>query len=578
MNAVVKDLVSKKLTPLWADKRTYKKRLELAFFAALAACFTFVFYGPLEMIVSGSASLIYNWRDVVWLLLGAFAVSCAALTFALPLLRGKIFNWAVSLVFAATAAGYLQGMFWNGTLGALTGDGIDWPQLKTELWQGLFAWAIVFVAVFLLLYLKRKWWRKAVCYVCILLVAMQAVPTVGIFCGLYDTAGNNNGINLTTQGMYQYSQKDNIFVFVLDRMDMDYVNQVLKKDPAFFDALDGFTAYDNAISAFARTKPALLQLLTGTEEGAYTTSYTDFYTDAWTADGKNILRDLDGAGYSVELYTELRYLFSDMDCCTKYVDNASRGLGELQAGIALEKFAQLSLYRYAPLALKPFFWSDTNYYNSDVFDATGPKAYAFDDYGHSAGFITAKANRSKSAFKLYHFTGPHAPYVLNADGTKNTEKNTSAREQLMGCMTILYNAMNRMKLEGIYEDATIIITADHGRAMDDTKPVQKETRIGLFYKPSGSAGTPLQWSSAPVCTDNLPATILKAAGADYSRYGTPLDEIPEDADIVRYYYKTAVVKELRREAILYTYEVVGDASDFKNWHLIREDEIPYGYN
>ena len=103
MNAVVKDLVSKKLPPLWADKRTYKKRLELAFVAALAACFTFVFYGPLEMIVSGSASLIYNWRDVVWLLLGAFAVSCAALTFALPLLRGKIFNWAVSLVFARPA-------------------------------------------------------------------------------------------------------------------------------------------------------------------------------------------------------------------------------------------------------------------------------------------------------------------------------------------------------------------------------------------------------------------------------------------------------------------------------------------
>lgn len=577
MNGIAKELVTKKLAPLWEDKRTYKKRLELAFFAALAACFTFVFYGPLEMIASGSGSLIYNYRDVVWLLLAAFVVSCAALSALLPLLRGKVFNWAVSLVFGVTVAGYLQAMLLNGALGALTGDGIDWPLLKDELWQGLLVWAGVIIAVFLLLYLKRKWWRKAVAYVCILLVAMQAVPAVAILCGAYDTTRNSNGINLTTQGMYQYSEKDNIFVFVLDRMDMDYVNQVLKADPDFFDALDGFTAYDNAISAFARTKPALLQMLTGCEDTAYKTDYNEFYTDAWKEDGKDLLRDLDAQNYSIEMYTELRYLFADLDYCTKYVDNAADSLGDLQAGTALEKFAQLSLYRYAPLALKPFFWTDTNYYNEGVFSAAAEKPYSFNDFGHAAGFITAKASRSESAFKLYHFTGPHAPYTLNADGTKS-EKATTAKDQLMGCMTILYNAMNRMKLEGIYEDATIIITADHGRAMDDTKPVQKETRIGLFYKPSGSAGTPLKWSSAPVCTDNIPATIIKSAGGDYSLYGTPLDEVAEDADIVRYYYKTAVVKELHREAVLYTYEVVGDASNFKNWHLVNEEDIPYGYN
>ena len=139
----------------------------------------------------------------------------------------------------------------------------------------------------------------------------------------------------------------------------------------------------------------------------------------------------------------------------------------------------------------------------------------------------------------------------------------------MGCFLHLFNAFDRMKELGIYENATIIITADHGSAYKDSTPLEKKVTIGLFYKPSGSAGTPLACSKAPVCTDNIGATIMKAAGlSDYSAYGAALDDVPEDAVITRYYYKSVAEKETWHEVSVYRYAVVGDANDYENWEFV----------
>ena len=241
----------------------------------------------------------------------------------------------------------------------------------------------------------------------------------------------------------------------------------------------------------------------------------------------------------------------------------------------LPKLLRLSAYRYAPMSLKPFFWEDTNYYNEDIFRPSNTSAYQFDDAGYAPGFTTATAQGESGSFKLYHFYGSHSPYTMNADGTASQET-TSVKAQTMGSFRNLMAAFAQMKQLGIYEDATIIITADHGSAVSDTKPLQKATRIGLFYKPAGSAGTPLVWSAAPVCTDNIPATLAKAAGIeDLTPYGTPLEAVAEDAQVTRYYYKTICTSGSYGETAYYKYAVTGDAADFGNWKLVEViDSLP----
>ena len=166
--------------------------------------------------------------------------------------------------------------------------------------------------------------------------------------------------------------------------------------------------------------------------------------------------------------------------------------------------------------------------------------------------------------------GSHAPYTLNADGTRSTEP-TTAVAQTKGCFTLVFEVLSQMKALGIYDDATIIITADHGAPVNDTKPLLKATRIGLFYKPSGATGA-LTLSSAPVSTANVAATLIASAGLEKPAYGLSLDQVTAENTPVRYYYKSISEPGGNNETAVCRYRVVGDAADFANW--ILEEEIP----
>ena len=568
-----KSQASKKLSALWADKRPFKKRFLMSMAATFAFCFTFIFFGPFEMAAFGSDSLVYNHKDVFWLLFLTTLIVTAVFGSLIALLKGKIYNYIVCFVCATTFAGYIQGIALNGSLGTLTGDAITWSEMRFELYLSIAVWLIIYIAFYLVMYLSRKVWTNVIYWCAGLLVLIQFIPTVGIFLGLFDLGdASMENCRLTTKGMYEYSSNDNVFVFVLDRLDYKYIERVQKQSPEFFDRLDGFTGYNNAISAFGRTRPALNHLMTGCEDLAYKVPTDEFYSASWKENGKDILGDLHSANYTTEFYTDVSDLCSDPEYVEKYIGNTFIGTKKLNKMTTLSKLMEFSAYKYAPTFIKPFYWTDTNYYNRDVLVSDDTRTYVFDDAAYADGFKAANSQRKENNFKLYHFDGPHAPYTLKVDGTRS-DTETSVEEQLMGCMNILYNAFDRMKELGIYDDATIIITGDHGMHQGDTKPVLAGTRTGIFYKPAKSSGTKLVWSSAQVCTDNIAPTILKAAGADYSLYGRALDDIGENEEVVRYYYKSATSKGSSNEITLYTYRVVGDASRIENWELISTEDI-----
>ena len=99
--------IKQKLSALWADKRSFKKRLLLSGSAMLAACFMFIFFGPLELIAFSGDSFIYSYRDVLWVLLCGFLIIWAVGTLLISLLRGKIFNYVVCSVFSFAVCGLL---------------------------------------------------------------------------------------------------------------------------------------------------------------------------------------------------------------------------------------------------------------------------------------------------------------------------------------------------------------------------------------------------------------------------------------------------------------------------------------
>lgn len=286
--------VSKKIKALWADKRPFHKRLILAGAAMAAACFTFIFYGPVEMVAFGGSSLTYSYMDILGIMAVAALLAFAAGTLAISLLKGKIFNYIVTFIFSVTVGGYLQALAFNGDMGSLNGNAIAWDQMKGELFINLFVWAVLFLVVYGILYFSRDLWKRMLIFGSAMLVIMQMAPLVGILTGMYDESGENDIADYAfmDSGMYAFSSNRNILVFVLDRMDFDYIESAVKKDPDILNGLEGFTGYTNAVSRYARTKPALNHMLTGSDSIAYDVPQTDYLRGSWTENGKDLLGDL----------------------------------------------------------------------------------------------------------------------------------------------------------------------------------------------------------------------------------------------------------------------------------------------
>ena len=73
------------------------------------------------------------------------------------------------------------------------------------------------------------------------------------------------------------------------------------------------------------------------------------------------------------------------------------------------------------------------------------------------------SEEKKSAFRFYHMRGPHAPFYLTEDlKYEPTGRMSSRNAQGTGSLKIVYAYLEQLRALGKYEDATIIITADHG--------------------------------------------------------------------------------------------------------------------
>ena len=239
----------------------------------------------------------------------------------------------------------------------------------------------------------------------------------------------------------------------------------------------------------------------------------------------------------------------------------------------------LSLYRTAPVALKPFFETDTTQANS-AYSLKNDERISLTDYAFyerlkSEKLNTTNENGEKGTFSYYIFKGCHAPYVFDENCEKTSEKVT-VKEATRGALTNVSEYLRQLKELGIYDSSTIIVTADHGRSgtlteLDDSRVVS------MFYKPAGSKGE-MKESLSPQQLINVQATVMKEMGLDYSKYGTPLDEVAENADIARYVYISGASEDLKtREENLITYEIKGDARDFSNWKIIDKFPIEYPF-
>lgn len=565
---------SKLKTFLFADDRKLKSRVLISLGACLAFVMTYFVAPIVEVFIGNTMFFEYTVAQTLPTVLISALVIFAVLFGLSFLLRGRLLNWYASLLVGLSLGAYIQSIFMNSSVGVLDGTEVLWKDLATEAVIGLVVWGLILFILFALQQFSKKIWTYATGFLCVLLCVMQLASTVGVF--FISEIDEKSTINATRVGEFDLSDKHNVIILAVDSFDITFAEEVMQNSPEYFDEFDGFTWYKNTTPHYSRTFPSVAYLFTG-ENSFYVNDYDTAMQTAW--DSSDFVEDMKNGGYNIRIYAHQKYVNPDGEFLMEYCDNYKEIVPEIDY-LKLEKeMITLSLYRTAPVALKPFFETDTTQANS-AYSLTNNERISLTDYAFYDRLKTDKLNKNnteseKGTFSYYLFKGCHAPYVFDENCEKTSEKVT-VKEATRGALTNVSEYLRQLKELGIYDSSTIIVTADHGRSGTLTE-LDAPRVVSMFYKPAGSKGE-MKESLSPQQLVNVQATVLKEMGLDYSDYGTPLDEVPEDADVTRYVYISGASEDLAtREENLLTYEIKGDARDFNNWKIIDNFPIEHPF-
>ena len=305
-------------------------------------------------------------------------------------------------------------------------------------------------------------------------------------------------------------------------------------------------------------------MLTGTEWNESTKD--NYYVDAYQ--NSDALKRMSEQQYDIGIYTEKNYL---SDTAKALTTNYGQVKWTYEPIETYEMMLKTSMYKMVPFTLKPRYV----YYSGDVFRlAKSDAAWNIENdipfYSRLMKEGVSVNSSLDNAFRFYHMRGPHAPYYLSEDiQYEPTGREVSVSSQGRGSLKIVYEYLEQMKKLGVYDDATIIITADHGQSyiMDSDKTSGQPDRTSrpiFIVKRTQEKGNSMKTSDAPVSQEELMPTILEAMSAERLDYGRTFNEIAEDEQRVRMY-----VDDYSYFSVEYIID--GDAADLESWSIKKAE-------
>jgi hypothetical protein len=454
----------------------------------------------------------------------------------------------------------------------------------------LLVWAAIFVAFIYLALSHEKIMRSVVVVASVALLIIQGVGVGSLFAEA--ASKPDTSVVMTEQGLFDVSDKKNVVVFVLDMTDTVQTEQAYAEHPEMLDGLTGFTWYQNATGTMIPTRYGIPSLLTGVSIQP-DESFEDFHS-TWYQQS-SFLDDVKSQGYSVDIYSDSA---TWDDASNEYVNDHADNVmplseyfsGSINVSGTLSTLYNAAFYRDMPWIAKPFFWYYTDQINNGMVDQSAAPddqapLYSMNDpaYADQLEEQGLSVNEDQvGSFRFIHLLGTHWPYTMDENGDY-VESGTDWETQMRGSFHIVTEYLDELKRLGVYDDTTVIITADHGIWTCPPGPITEPTTPIVFIKPAQSAeldSQPCAISQQPISQYDLHATILDAMGADqsvldhYGEYNTPIQDRQDSIDRPRYY--DATVSDGRQDTQLLQYEISGDVTNWDDWKLTGQEwDIPH---
>ena len=528
---------------------------------------TFIFFAPMEVVLLNHTEFHYTIGSFWWFQLILAFLAAGILTLVTMVLPRKARTVIASLSLGAGAAAWAQTIFMNGKMVRLTGAEMNVS--KTETIVNLAIWILIVAGIVIAALLLERRGKKAGIWMSIaagFLTALQLTAFLSLLMTT-DFAADSDTHSFTRKGEFELSSGTNVVVFLMDGADGEYVHQMMENYPELNEQLSGWVYYPNMTSKYSRTFPALTYMLSGGQN--HLDVPVKEYVDT-SFDNSDFLQNIYDAGTNIAIFTMDRsYISTSADGIIANARKGANRISDLNL-IGLEKgLARISLFKCLPYACKKLVSYDPAVLNIMAFKDR--YYYWYDPYVYNdfAGRDVMKTNgQYQKAFRFYHLWSAHRSATWD-DKLMMGKHEQPSYVRLRGSFLLLKTYCDEMKKLGVYDDALIIVIADHGESVGDPENlVQFRAACPLLmvkYPHSEETGQ-LTVSSAPIGQEDLFATITDALEAKRPNAGSgrAIQEITEGEERERYYYYTAENARGTPKRML-EYVIRGDAENFDNW-------------
>ena len=407
----------------------------------------------------------------------------------------------------------------------------------------------------MLLILKTKPGRKILVYLPSFLILIQLVGLISLMLTAPKEVYIVDYTKYDYSGEFDVAPGKNTIILVFDAVDNTYIKSLYNDNSELFEDFNDFTLYTNTCSVYDHTHFSLPQMMTGCGfNGEELADYNEFY------------ERLHNNGYEVDYY------FYEMDRTLpdirNYIDNCSieepaKDMLEVDYQDIFLQSAAMSWYQTMPYAAKMFVNAEELSFNKQLI-IKGAESEGI--YGNEEFLSALDLNindRTDNRLTMIHLNGAHY----------NWDESNEYMSMTVTCLDIAAEYIRQLKKLGLYDDATIILTADHGLHETLHNVCEPATPM-LMIKNAGAHGEAMAVTDAPVYHTDFPKTILIGAGlynetADGDRFGFSFYDFEESDERVRTWYDYD-------EGNFYAFTYSGDTSDLENCVNNMDCEvIPY---
>lgn len=566
------------LTIFWYCRRgefgkiNWKERIGFTVPIVLLYVFMSIFYFPNELYLSNKDEFPIKY-DVFFITtvgttLLMFVLCCSII---LLIRNDAAYSLCNIGLFALSIAGYIQSVFLNGALMSMDGSVQTWT-LFARFLNGLI-WIVLIGGCFGIYFYRKEIAPKGIRMISIYLFLVQFVSIAFMLISSGVMAKNNAELRLNEEGKLSVSKNENVILFIVDWFDGQIMDKLIAEDQTFTEPLQDFVYYSNATSRYAYTEQSVPYLLTGIRyhKDMNAAEYRDMAYEQ-----SDFLQEVNQNGYSIGVYTNTKYVSKSMDkwIINDFVQDRNEGFDYFRLA-ALN--VRTSRYKMMPYVLKAKYWYDTGNFDSIVADSryNNTDIQLYQEIKKD-GLYFEEGDKDK-AFRFIHLNGAHEPYTMDENVEEFLPDNSLTIEQKMlsqakGSMKIIYEYLEQMKGLGVYDEAMIVIVADHGQNyLQNEEYLKKLDELGLnktsnpvllIKYPGQVYEEGLKENTAPVSHDNLITTLANAMGVSPMNSNVAVEKVGEQERIIREF------EYGRLPDIPYVkYLINGSVKDWNNWSV-----------